>query len=90
MDATFIFKEDPGKDAGFTLVNALENMNPEDVGSAAQFEITIHNCARAGGVANEKPLSLGEFSGTGLYLNFMAEGRERSANKVIFYSFYTT
>lgn len=90
LDVTFIFKEDPGKDAGFTLVNELENMNPEDIGSSARFEITIHNCNRAGSVSNEKPLLLGELPGSGLYLNFIAGSRERSAQKVLHYSFYTT
>lgn len=90
LGVTFIFREDPGREAGFSLVNAFENMNPEDIGSAAEFEITIYNCARAGGVANENPVALGQMSGSGLYLNFMAEGREQSAHKVLYYSFYTT
>ena len=90
LDVTFVFEKDQGKDAGFTIVNELENMNPEDIGSSARFEITIHNCARTGGVSSEKPLLLGELSGSGLYLNFIAEGRERSAQNVLHYSFYTT
>lgn len=90
LDVIFIFSQDGGKDKGFTIVNRLENMNPEDIGTSAQFEITIHNCDRAGVVSNEKPLLLGELSGSGLYLNFIAEGRERGAQKVLHYSFYTT
>lgn len=89
LDVNFIFREDRGMSAGFNLVNALENMNPEDIGSAAQFEITIYNCAQPGGVATDRPLQLGESSGTGVYLNFMAEGRERNSQKVLFYSFYS-
>lgn len=90
IDVTFIFNQGTGKDKGFTIVNRLESMNPEDIGTSAQFEITIHNCDRAGVVSNEKPVLLGELSGSGLYLNFIAEGRERSAQKVLYYSFYTT
>lgn len=90
LDVIFIFNQDGGKDKGFTIVNRLENMNPEDIGTSAQFEITIHNCDRAGVVSSEKPLLLGELSGSGLYLNFIAEGRERGAQKVLHYSFYTT
>lgn len=90
LDVTFIFKEDPGRDTGFGLVNAFENMNPEDIGRAARFDLTIYNCSRPGGVVNEKPVALGEFSGSTLYLNFMAEGREQSGHKILHYSFYTT
>jgi hypothetical protein len=89
LDVTFFFREDPGKEAGFTVVNALENMNPEDIGSAVQFDITVYNSARAGSVSNDKPLALGELFGTVLYLNFVAEGRDRSAHKVLHYSLYT-
>ena len=89
LDVTFIFKEDAAEVPGFSLVNALENMNPEDIGSAAQYEITIHNCAVSGGVANDNPLSLVEFPDKGIYLNFIAESRGRSLRNVLSYSFYS-
>lgn len=90
IDVTFIFREDSGRDAGFKLVNPLESMNPEDIGSAAQYELTIYNSSFPAGVSNESPLILGEYSGVKLYLNFMAEGRLSGSQKVLHYSFYTS
>ena len=90
IDVTFIFREDSGRDAGFKLVNPLESMNPEDIGSAAQYELTIYNSSFPAGVSNESPLMLGEYSGVKLYLNFMAEGRLSGSQKVLHYSFYTS
>ncbi|HVY54660.1 MAG TPA: hypothetical protein VHC46_02795, partial [Thermodesulfobacteriota bacterium] len=89
VDVVFIFKEEPGNDPGFAVVNAFENMSPEDIGSASQFEITIHNCALAGGVANDKPLPLVDSPGAEIYLNFVAETRGRSVKKILYYSFYS-
>lgn len=90
IDVTFIFREDSGRDAGFKLANPLESMNPEDIGSAAQYELTIYNSSFPDGVSNESPLMLGEYSGLKLYLNFKAEGHSTNSQKVFHYSFYTS
>ena len=90
IDVVFIFKEDSRRDAGFTVINPLESMNPVDIGNWAQHEFTIYNSSSPAGVSNETPLMLGEFSGLKLYLNFMAEGRSKESQKILHYSFYTS
>jgi hypothetical protein len=90
IDVVFIFKDDSRKEAGFTVVNPLESMNPEDIGSWAQHEFTIYNSSSPSGVSNETPLMLGEYSGLKLYLNFMAEGRMKGSQNILHYSFYTS
>jgi len=89
LDVTFIFMEDAAGNPGFTIVNTLEDMNPEDIGDAAQYEITINNCSVSGGVANDNPLSLVEFPDKGIYLNFVAESRGRSSRSVLSYTIYS-
>jgi Domain of unknown function (DUF6864) len=90
IDVIFIFKEDSRRDAGFTVVNPLESMNPVDIGNWAQHEFTLYNSSSPPGVSNGSPLMLGEYSGLKLYLNFMAEGRSADSQKILHYSFYTS
>jgi len=90
IDVVFIFKEDSTRDAGFTVVNPLESMNPEDIGSWAQYEFAIYNPSSPTGVSSEIPLMLGEYGGMKLYLNFMVEGRSKGSQNILHYSFYTS
>ncbi len=87
IDVTFKFLEDRGREPGFEILDVQENMPPEDIERSAVYDLKIFNADNPGGVSNEKPIVLGEYSGTYLSLNFKAEGRSQ---KVLHYTFYTS